>query len=156
MTISTCVLLASCLLCIASGLFSAVTPKHTIVKNTSTYDDSCMFLARVLPALACFWSSLRQSHRSTKPLKLYKNITIFACSLLASCLFWLASGLLCGVRLASFWPFCYTGVVVSARQACSVWHASGSLCRACVVWVWPAVAGPRPKNRLFLIGPFRE
>ena len=79
-----------------------------------------MFIACILPALACFWPALY------------------------------------GVRLASFWPFCCTGVVVSARLACSVWLASGSLSRACVVWVWHAVPGPRPKNRSFLIEPLEE
>ena len=79
-----------------------------------------MYLACVLPALACFWPALY------------------------------------GVRLASFWLFCYTGVVVSARLACSVWLASGSLSRACVVWVWSAVPGPRPDNRLFFTEPLEE
>ena len=63
---------------------------------------------------------------------------------------------LSGVRLASFWPFCCTDVVVCARLACSVWPASGSPCLACVVWVWPAVPGPRPENRSFLIEPLEE
>ena len=79
-----------------------------------------MFIACILPALACFWPALY------------------------------------GVRLASFWPFCCTGAVVSARLACSVWPASGSLRRVCVVWVWPAEPGPRPNNRSFLIEPLEE
>ena len=94
--------------------------RYTIVKNGREYNDSCLFLACVLPALACFWPALS------------------------------------GVRLASFWPFCCTGVVVSARLTCSVWPASGSPCLACVVWVWPAVPGPRPENRSFLMVPLEE
>ena len=78
-------------------------------------------------------------------------MTIFgifiACGLFALSCSWLA---LYGVRLASFWPFCCIGVVVSARLACSVWPASGPLCLACVVWVWPVVPGPWPENRFLL------
>ena len=75
------------------------------------------------------------------------------CVLPALACFWPA---LYGVRLASFWPFCCTGVVFSARLSCSVWLAPGSLSWTCVVWVWPAVLGPRPNNRSFLIEPLEE
>ena len=76
----------------------------------------------------------------------------FAPGLLLACS-WPALSALC---LASFWPFCCTGAVVSARLACSVWPAAGPLCLAYVVWVWPAVPGPWPQNRQFLIEPREE
>ena len=76
----------------------------------------------------------------------------FAPGLLLACS-WPA---LSALRLASVWPFCYTGAVVSARRACSVWPAAGPLCLAYVVWVWPAVPGPWPENRAFLLEPRAE
>ena len=89
--------------------------------------------------------------------KTYEDMTIFgiciACVLFALACSWPA---LYGVRLASCWPLCFTGVVFSARLSCSVWPAPGSLSWTCVVSVWLAVPGPRPKHRLFFIEPFEE
>ena len=48
--------------------------------------------------------------------------------------------------------FC-TGAVVSARLAWLPNAHSGSLCLGFVVWVWPALPGPWPENRPFLIEP---
>ena len=128
-------LLVFCLLWLAPGLFSAVTPKHKIIKHAFEYGDSCQFLDCVLPALACFGSSFRLSHLGTKPSNNDENMTILACFLLASCLLWLASGLLClacvlppfGRFAAQVWWFVH------------VWPALSGLLLACLVW--PVLSG---------------
>ena len=66
---------------------------------------------------------------------------------------WLA---LSALRLASFWPFFCTSAVVSARLAWLLNAHSGSLCLGFVEWVWPALPGPWPENRPFVIEPLKE
>ena len=122
-------------------------------KLSTTYENmtiaACFLVVVLLPC--------RADSDNTQICEIYKNTReyddfsiLIACVLLALACSWPA---LYGVRLASIWLACFAGVVFSARLSCSVWPAPGSLSWTCVVWVWPAVLGPRPKHRLFLIEP---
>ena len=151
--LSACFLPAPGLLWFASGLLRLVLLRAGFAHKRGGFATLARFWLASGLLLVCFCFALACLLLAYVRAQARRFLHVpFAPGLLLAC----SLPALSGLCLACFWPFFCTGAVVSARLACSVWPASGPLCLACVVWVWPAVPGPWPENRPFLIEPRKE